>query len=111
MCFLQAVGTFEAALKRLKDAGVELVKFDMGLLSAEGAEVEAELLLAYEAPREIARCGANLYCIVSSPDTIAVYSSSSCPSGRHWSIQGRPQPSPTPRLFLFSFIHYFPSSY
>lgn len=34
---------------------MELVKFDMGLLSAEGAEVEAELLLAYEAPREIAR--------------------------------------------------------
>ena len=50
------MATFTAALKRLTDAGVELVKFDMGLLSAEGAEVEAELLLAYEAPREIARC-------------------------------------------------------
>lgn len=65
-CFSQAIGTFEAALKRLKDAGVELVKFDMGLLSAEGAEVEAELLLAYEAPREIARWVAKLCCIVSS---------------------------------------------
>ena len=53
---MQAVKAFEATLKRLTDAGVELVKFDMGLLSAEGAEVEAELLLAYEAPREIARC-------------------------------------------------------
>lgn len=53
---VQAVDAFEAALKRLTDAGVELIKFDMGLLSAEGAEVEAELLLAYEAPREIARC-------------------------------------------------------
>lgn len=53
---MQAVDTFEAALKRLTEAGVELVKFDMGLLSAEGAEVEAELLLAYEAPREISRC-------------------------------------------------------
>lgn len=52
---VQAVDTFEAALKHLTDAGVELVKFDMGLLSAEGAEVEAELLLAYEAPREIPR--------------------------------------------------------
>ena len=52
---LQAVATFDSALKRLTDAGVELVRFDMGLLSAEGAEVEAELLLAYEAPREIAR--------------------------------------------------------
>lgn len=51
----KAVDTFEAALKHLTDAGVELVKFDMGLLSAEGAEVEAELLLAYEAPREIPR--------------------------------------------------------
>ena len=77
MCFLQAVGTFEAALKRLKDAGVELVKFDMGLLSAEGAEVEAELLLAYEAPREIARWVSKLCCSVSSPDAIAVCSSSS----------------------------------
>lgn len=37
-------------------AGVQLVEFDMGLLTAEGAEVEAELLLAYEAPREVARC-------------------------------------------------------
>lgn len=53
---MQAVATFEAALKCLTEAGVELVKFDMGLLSAEGAEVEAELLLAYEAPREISRC-------------------------------------------------------
>ena len=53
---MQAVGAFEIALKHLTDAGVELVRFDMGLLSVEGAEVEAELLLAYEAPREIARC-------------------------------------------------------
>lgn len=57
-CLVQAVEAFESALKRLTDAGAELVKFDMGLLSAEGAEVEAELLLAYEAPREIARCSA-----------------------------------------------------
>ena len=56
LAMVQAVDTFEAALKRLTDVGVELVKFDMGLLSAEGAEVEAELLLAYEAPREIPRC-------------------------------------------------------
>lgn len=56
----QAAGAFEDALKRLTDAGVELVRFDMGLLSAEGAEVEAELLLAYEAPREIARCTVDL---------------------------------------------------
>lgn len=56
---VQAVKAFDSTLKRLTDAGVELVKFDMGLLSAEGAEVEAELLLAYEAPREIARCTIN----------------------------------------------------
>ena len=52
---MQAAATFEAALKRLKDAGVEIVEFDMGLLIAEGAEMEAQLLVAYEAPRELAR--------------------------------------------------------
>ena len=51
----QAVGAFESALEAIKVAGVELVKFDMGLLTAEGAEIEAELLLAYEMPRELSR--------------------------------------------------------
>lgn len=66
------MATFTAALKRLTDAGVELVKFDMGLLSAEGAEVEAELLLAYEAPREIARYILQLCALVdySMPATV-----------------------------------------
>lgn len=52
---LQTVKTFEAALQALVAAGVELVEFDMGLLTAEGAEIEAELLLAYEMPRELSR--------------------------------------------------------
>lgn len=53
---MQAVATFGATLKALTDAGVEVVKFDMGLLIAEGGEMEAQLLVAYEAPRELARC-------------------------------------------------------
>lgn len=52
---MQTVKTFEAALEALVAAGVELVEFDMGLLTAEGAEIEAELLLAYEMPREVSR--------------------------------------------------------
>ena len=52
---MQTVQTFEAALEALVAAGVELVEFDMGLLTAEGAEIEAELLLAYELPREVSR--------------------------------------------------------
>ena len=52
---MQTVQTFEAALEALVAAGVELVEFDMGLLTAEGAEIEAELLLAYEMPREVSR--------------------------------------------------------
>lgn len=52
---MQTVQTFEAALEALVAAGVELVEFDMGLLTAEGAEIEAELLLAYEMPRELSR--------------------------------------------------------
>ncbi|DBA70792.1 TPA: hypothetical protein ACH3X2_011685 [Trebouxia sp. C0005] len=51
----RTVKTFEAALEALVAAGVELVEFDMGLLTAEGAEIEAELLLAYEMPREVSR--------------------------------------------------------
>lgn len=54
-CVLQAVTAFEAALEAMNQAGIELVQFDMGLLSAEGAEIEAELLLAYEMPREVSR--------------------------------------------------------
>ncbi len=53
--YAQTVQTFEAALEALVAAGVELVEFDMGLLTAEGAEIEAELLLAYEMPREVSR--------------------------------------------------------
>ena len=52
---LQAVKAFEAALEAMTKTGIELVPFDMGLLSAEGAEIEAELLLAYEMPREVSR--------------------------------------------------------
>lgn len=52
---LQTMKAFEAALHALVGAGVELVEFDMGLLTAEGAEIEAELLLAYEMPREVSR--------------------------------------------------------
>lgn len=55
MASMQTVKTFEAALQALVAAGVELVEFDMGLLTAEGAEIEAELLLAYEMPRELSR--------------------------------------------------------
>ena len=55
MLCVQTVQTFEAALEALVAAGVELVEFDMGLLTAEGAEIEAELLLAYEMPREVSR--------------------------------------------------------
>ena len=51
----QTLKAFEAALHALAAAGVQLVEFDMGLLTAEGAEIEAELLLAYEMPREVSR--------------------------------------------------------
>ncbi len=59
---MQTVQTFEAALQALVAAGVELVEFDMGLLTAEGAEIEAELLLAYEMPREVSRSVHLLHC-------------------------------------------------
>jgi len=59
---MQTVQTFEAALEALVAAGVELVEFDMGLLTAEGAEIEAELLLAYEMPREVSRSVHLLHC-------------------------------------------------
>ncbi len=59
---VQTVQTFEAALEALVAAGVELVEFDMGLLTAEGAEIEAELLLAYEMPREVSRSVHLLHC-------------------------------------------------
>ena len=49
------MAAFESALEAVRGAGVDLVEFDMGLLSAEGAEIEAELLLAYEMPRELSR--------------------------------------------------------